>query len=384
MPKQKIEVSVRQAPRKRKKQNLWKTLETHFLNIPIKFQRLIAIILIVASLGTAAGGFTLDKLNLIQFSDGKSVGTEPINPEDDAGLVTEEELASLDYVESYPGLPNGEIYKDKNVVNILLLGTDERTRYFNDNARSDTMMVVSVNKQANTIKLVSIERATGVPILEGQYKGQYDWLTHCFRYGGESLIIKEIQSCFLLDLQGYIRTNIYSFIKLIDAVGGVDVELSPAEVDYINNWYNYEYARYHVDEMGIRTKLQWVNVGWNHLMGPTAMLYARCRQIDNDFGRMSRQRIVIESAFSQIKNLSIPELNNLLNTMLPLVQSNLTKSQMAGLMLEVPSFKNASFDTMVLPEKGTYGRMTGMEGRSLFAPDFEKNVADLKEFLYSY
>ncbi|MBQ8062561.1 MAG: LCP family protein, partial [Clostridia bacterium] len=284
--------------------------------------------------------------------------------------------------DEYPELPKGEAYRDPDVINLLLLGTDERTTRFNSNARSDSMILVSIHTRNHTVKLASFERATGVPILEGEYKGQYDWLTHCFRYGGANLILEEIQACYLLDCSHYVRTNIRAFIKLIDVVGGVDVYLTEAECNYINHWYNFRYASNHVKEMGIRDELHAVAVGRNHLNGATAMLYARCRAIDNDFGRMKRQRTVMQAIFNQIKDLSIPELNNMLNTILPLIQTNFTRGELASLVLEVPDILDGDFETMQLPQNSTFGKMTGMEGRSLFAVDFEKNAADLRTFLY--
>jgi anionic cell wall polymer biosynthesis LytR-Cps2A-Psr (LCP) family protein len=171
-------------------------------------------------------------------------------------------------------------------------------------------------------------------------------------------------------------------MKLIDVVGGVDIYLSDREADYINHWYNYPYATNHVKEMSIRDELHAVGVGKNHLNGATAMLYARCRALDNDFGRMKRQRIVMQAIFNQIKDLSIPELNTMLNTMLPLIQTNFSRGELATLVLEVPEIISSDFETMQLPESGTFGKMAGMEGRSLFAPDYDRNAADLKSFLY--
>lgn len=60
----------------------------------------------------------------------------------------------------------------------------------------------------------------GVPILEGKYKGQYDWLTHTFRYGGADLMMREVRECFKVDVERYIRVNFTTFKKGIDSVGG--------------------------------------------------------------------------------------------------------------------------------------------------------------------
>lgn len=347
-------------------------------------KQILAVCLIFVAMFVSVGGFVLDKMDLVQYDDEVKAVEQDVDADlkDEAAAITAEELKGLQYINDYPGLPDGEVFRDPDVVNILLLGTDERTTRFNTNARSDSMILVSIHTRNHTVKLASFERGTGVPILEGAYRGQYDWLTHCFRYGGADLVMEEIQACYLLDCSHYVRTNIRAFMKLIDVVGGVDIYLSEAEADYINHWYNYKYATNHVKEMSIKNELHSVTVGQNHLTGATAMLYARCRAIDNDFGRMKRQRIVMQAIFNQIKDLSIPELNNMLNTILPLIQTNFTKGELATLALEVPNILDGDFETMQLPESGTFGKMTGMEGRSLFAVNFQKNADDLKSFLY--
>ena len=204
----------------------------------------------------------------------------------------------------------GGMYSSENVTNILLIGTDERSEQFSNNARGDTCMLLSLNKKAGTVKLVSFERGMGVPILDGQYKGQYDWLTHTFRYGGADLMMREIQECFKVEVNRYIRVNLSTFIDGIDAIGGIDIELTQAEADYINHPQG-TYAEYHIAEMKIKDEVQQVKAGMNHLNGATAMLYARCRYIDSDWGRVKRQQKVIQAAVNQVKNLPILNKNHL-------------------------------------------------------------------------
>lgn len=322
----------------------------------------LAIFLAVLVLPVA---FYLDKLNIIQYSDGTETGTV----EDTEDLSFEVEEQDLEYIEGGYGLPSGEVYYNKNVTNILILGTDERTVGFSDNARSDSMMVMSLNTEKDTIKLVSFERGMGVPVLEGEYEGQWDWLTHCFRYGGADLVMKEIKSAFLLDVDQYIRINFTAFKILVDAVGGVDISLTSAEADYINS---------------SSSATATVTSGENHLDGETALVYARCRKIDSDWGRMGRQRKVVVAAIEQMRTLSVSECNALVNELLSCVQTNLTKAELTALLLEAPDLLSSDneVETMAIPKTGTYGSMTGMEGRSLFAVDFETNATLLKEFLY--
>ena len=221
----------------------------------------------------------------------------------------------------------------------------------------------------------------GMPILDGAYKGQYDWLTHTFRYGGANLMMREIRECFKIDVQHYVRANIYTFMQLVDSVGGIDIELTQEEANYINHPEG-TYGEYHIQEMGVADQIQTVTPGVNHLNGATAMLYARCRYIDNDWHRVERQRNVIQAAIYETQNLNILELNSLLDEVLPMVQTNLTEKEITSLMLLAPRYQGITLDQMTIPAAGTYGSMIGMGGRSMFAVDFNQNAKILQSFIY--
>lgn len=326
--------------------------------------KIVAAVIILIILAILIGGFAFvkGKLNLIDYDDGKKeYATIQEGDEDQLDL----DLSGLEQVDPQ-GIPSGEIYKDKNVINVLLLGTDERTKDFSDNARSDSMMLLSINTKDHTAKLVSLERGMGVPILEGPYKGQYDWLTHCFRYGGADLVMKEVRECFRVDVDHFVRVNFFSVESIVDLLGGIDIELTAAEAKYLNGMPGRNFS-----------------AGVSHLDGEAALSYARCRSIDSDWQRVKRQQTVIQACADKLKGSSVSTLNELLNQILPMVQTNFTQGEITKLMLEAPEFLGVEFERMTLPAEGTYGGMTGMGGRSMFAPDFAENAKILREFLYS-
>lgn len=326
--------------------------------------KIVAAVIILIILAILIGGFAFvkGKLNLIDYDDGKKeYATIQEGDEDQLDL----DLSGLEQVDPQ-GIPSGEIYKDKNVINVLLLGTDERTKDFSDNARSDSMMLLSINTKDHTAKLVSLERGMGVPILEGPYKGQYDWLTHCFRYGGADLVMKEVRECFRVDVERFVRVNFTSVESIVDLLGGIDVNLSAAEAEYLNARPGRNYS-----------------AGVCHLDGKAALDYARTREIDSDWQRVKRQQTVIQACADKLKGSSVSTLNELLNQILPMVQTNFTQGEITKLMLEAPEFLGVEFERMTLPAEGTYGGMIGMGGRSMFAPDFAENAKILREFLYS-
>ncbi|MEE0801567.1 MAG: LCP family protein [Gemmiger sp.] len=333
-----------------------------------KVQRvLLIILLVVLLLFLAAFGFYRSKLALLNYSDGVSHG-DTIDESDSETLAEsdamKESTAGLEEKDAVEA--TGDIMSDENVINILLIGTDERTTDgFSDNARGDSCLLLSLDKRNNAVKLVSFERGMGMPILDGEYEGQYDWLTHTFRYGGAALMMKEITECFKVKVDRYIRVNFGTFIKGIDAVGGVDIDLTQEEVTYFNTG-NHE--NFHV--------------GVNHLDGEQALGYARLREIDSDWSRIQRQRRVIQAAWDRVADLSVLQLNTLLDQIFPMVQTNLTDSEITTLLLLAPSLRGATAEQLTIPEAHTYGSMTGMGGRSMFAVDFELNSQALQEFVY--
>ena len=201
----------------------------------------------------------------------------------------------------------------------------------------------------------------GVPILEGEYKGQYDWLTHTFRYGGADLMMREVRECFKVDVERYIRVNFTTFKNGIDSVGGIDITLTAAEAAYVN--FGTVRAIY--------------KEGTNHFDSTAALVYARCRHIDSDWHRIERQRNIIQAVVTKTKDLSVTELNTLLNNVLPLVQTNLTRLEITELLLSAPKYRGVEIKQMTVPISGSYGGMRGLGGRSLFSVDFDTNAKAL-------
>lgn len=161
-------------------------------------------------------------------------------------------------------------------------------------------------------------------------------------------------------------TKADSIYAVIDSVGGIDITLTAAEADYVNTL----------------TKRKSYNEGENHLDSAAVLVYARCRHIDSDWHRIERQRNVIQAVVTKTKDLSVGELNELLNNVLPLVQTNLTRLEITELLLLAPKYRGAEIKQTTIPVSGRYGGMRGLGGRSLFAVDFDTNAKALREFIY--
>lgn len=360
----------------------WKDLWQKFLGLKL-WIRIVAIVLVVVlALGLVAYGYFHSKYRLMNISDGKFAGTEVSAEGDSQDELENEELQSREIEEKQAIEATGEIEEDKAVFNILLIGTDDRTTKFNDNARGDTCILLSINRETNQVHLVSFERAIGVKIPSGEYEGQWDWLTHMFWYGGPYLMTRQIRENFKVDVTKYIRVNIRTFMELVDSVGGVDIDMTEAECNNINHPEG-TFTAGNIKGMHVENEVQQDLVpGINHLNGATAMCYARLRAIDDDWHRVERQRKVILAAVENLKKMSVTELDKLLNNVLPLVQTNLTEGDIASLIPEAATFVNMDYDTTTFPLKHTYGLMDGMCGRKVLALDFETNAEELQNFLY--
>ncbi|MBR2790942.1 MAG: LCP family protein, partial [Eggerthellaceae bacterium] len=282
---------------------------------------LVGLVLVIVGLGY---GYYHGKISLLQFDDGSATLDGTI---DETDAVVIEQAAEMD--QAVADLPLAEPIIDfdtqweytnafdENVINILLLGTDERSKVFTDAARSDTIILMSINLDTGAIKLISIERGMGAPVLEGRYKGEWDWITHIFRYGGADLMMKTVSTCFDLDVHYYIRVNFNTFIQLVDSMGGIDITLTQREADGLNtNIVAYN-----------RDLCDWVHAGENHMNGFLALQYARMRKIDSDWVRVTRQRATIGAIMAKAKSLSVSELDAVLEAVLPLIKTKFTEEE---------------------------------------------------------
>lgn len=367
----------------RPKQSRWRRL-------PRGGRAAVVALGIAVLLAVAAFLYVNGKLDLLRYNDGSVSEMGEIGAEEDQDL----DGTGLTHTEADMAVPEGSPFADEDVLNILLIGTDERTEAvndadafthlnqldgtedtteFSDDARADSMILVSMDIKDHVIRLVSIERGTGVPILLDGYEDQYDWITHTFRYGGPKLTMKTVEECYNIEVDHFVRVNFNSFVQIVNAVGGIDIDITEMEAKALN-WEVPSNSMLIVNH---------VDPGPNHFDGYTALQYARLRKIDNDWKRVERQRTVIKAVLDQVKNASVMELDNLLNTLLPLIQTNFTKTEIAALLVQLPGFLGCDVQQMSLPLQGTYGVRTGMDDRLMYDPDWVVNIKALQDFLYN-
>lgn len=335
-----------------------------------KHKILTTIFLVLILLVATVVGYVVSKLSLIDYDDGTLKEPAGTYPEEFYGEDFQEEtdeegpwvdISGLEEMETYPVIPDVEIQEDDDIVNILLLGTDAYSGKLTDNARSDCMILVSINKTEKTVKLVSLERAMGVYMQTGEKAGEYDLLTHAFRWGGAKLVCDCVEEHLRVEVDHYVRVTFTTVKTVVDAIGGIDMEMTASEVGALVDMYP-----------GLHT-------GMNHLDGKAALSFARLRSIDSDWQRVERQRKVILAAVNALKGASLKQLNDLLDETLPLIQTDMSMLDIADLMLYAPNFLQSQFDQMTIPQAGTYGFKSDIKG---FAVDYELNSQILRDFLY--
>ena len=279
---------------------------------------------------------------------------ETINPED-TDLLDEDDVKVEDEYVYHEG-------QGDHIVNIMLVGQDAREG--ERVQRSDTMMLVTFNLKTRTITLTSLMRDQYVNIPGyGTTK-----LNHAYQYGGMSLMNETLYNHFGIEVDGNFEVDFTGFEKIIDKLGGVEIELTKKEVAYLK-------------EKGFKN----VHEGVNLLSGKPALWYARLRSIDDDYARAERQRNVMMSLFEAYKELNYAEMLSLLHELLPLLRTNMTMSQITGYAMDLyPMLSGATVETLRIPADGTFkgGFVKVAEGLKLWCQydiDFEANREILKK-----
>lgn len=263
------------------------------------------------------------------------------------------------------------ISEESEWMNILFLGDDTRDR--TDYGRTDTMIIVSVNRDSGELKMTSIMRDTYVPF----NKWMENRINAANMYGGPEFAMQVINDNFGLDMTDYIYVNMNDMVTLVDMIGGIDIELTQKEVEYVNQYarsYQREFGRYDGER-----KLE--SAGLCHLNGLLALSYARNRYSDSDWVRVMRQQKVLIAIAEKMQNMEIDELMSLTEEILSLVVTNLDSEMIKDLTYTVMAMELEEVEQFRIPADGAF--YSGMyDGRWLIKPWFKENKELLHEFIY--
>lgn len=261
----------------------------------------------------------------------------------------------------------------EGVTNILLIGSDSRTQ--GDEGRSDAMILLSVSKKTKTIHMTSLLRDMYVEI--PGHEGNR--LNAAYSFGGPELLVQTIKQNLDIEVNRYVVVNFQAFANLVDAAGGVELELSNEEVQWVNAYLNeYNMLR----DMPIDTDyLDGALSGIIHLNGPQALAYSRNRYIGTDFGRTERQRKVLSEVIRKLPLAAVKNPSELINGLFPNLATNLTKSECLKLSLLAGKFLTYDLIQGSIPQEGTY-QNASIRGMAVLEVDFKKNKEYLNRELY--
>lgn len=295
-------------------------------------KKIIAIVLVIAVLTSAVFGYLgynlLDKINYV--------------PSEHSNLY----------------LDQNKLVSDRKVTNILFIGCDDDS---GGTARSDSMMLVSIDRANKKIKLTSFMRDMWVYIPDNDYAK----LNAAFAYGGAGLLMDTIEYNFGIKIDNYAMVDFEIFSSIIDELGGVEVEVTEKEANFIN-----------------RTTRQTVESGKTVLNGDEALVYCRIRYLDSDFMRTKRQRKVMESIVDKIKDSSPFTMYSLAEVILPQVKTDITKGSMILLGLGAIGYMGYDVEQLRIPIDDSYSEQYFGDQLAL-SIDFETNKSALINFIYS-
>ena len=260
------------------------------------------------------------------------------------------------------------VEQSEEVINILLIGQDRREGQ--DRQRSDAMILCTINPKTKTMTLTSFMRDLYVQI-PGYNPNK---MNACYQIGGMSLLTKCVEANFGVQVDGCVEVDFSGFMNLVDLVGGVDIELNQEEADYLNRRGNWDYNNASAGTWNLKA-------GVNRLTGEQAFAYSRIRYVGNgDFERTERQRKVIMALVDQSRDLSISELNDLLESALPMLTTDLTNLEIMGYAARTfPMLKDLQMQTQRIPMDGTWNYAVISDLDVVHIIDMETNLDMLQK-----
>lgn len=306
---------------------------------------LCVILTIILIFGIVVTFFTGSILSMI--------GRLDRNPTDESGNVitspTDESIVSV---------------LDEPILNILFIGQDRREGQ--GVQRSDSMILCTINKEKNTLTMTSFMRDMYVEI-PGHYSNR---INVAYTIGGFQLLDETIEKNFDVDVFHNVEVDVFGFIDVIDALGGIDLELTDEEAAYLNRWGNWDYTN----------DRDWaLHGGVNHLTGTQTVAYCRIRDLGTDFERTNRQRKVLLTVLDDVKSMGVTEAYKFLEKVLPMISTDMSDADILSYALVMlPRLSKLQIISQRIPADGAYSNQT-IDGMMVLVPDLEKN----KELLNS-
>ena len=275
--------------------------------------------------------------------------------------------------------------------NIALFGVDKRAEDEGAYGNSDTAIIASINNDTKEVRLVSLYRDTYMRVDEDEYgNGIYNKCNSAYLRGGPMQAVNMMNTNMDLDIENYVAVDFSAMATVVDCLGGLDIPMSYEEIEHMNN---------HCVETSQQTGMDYTPIekpdpapedqsqilGTYHLNGVQVTAYCRIRQTaSGDQGRTERQRLVLDLLAEKAKSASLTTLNDIVDQVFPLIQTNFSKSQLIRLGTSILTYsmgENSGFPVDYVMGGDLTVPVTGLD--CIIPTTLETNVKYLHEFLFS-
>ncbi len=283
-------------------------------------------------------------------------------------------ITKINYKETGARTRTAGAMSESYVESVLFIGTDGRS--VDDRGRSDSMILVSLNKKTNEIIMTSFLRDSYVNI---PGRGM-DKLNAAYAYGGAELLMDTIERNFNVKIDHYVLVNFTSFASIIDAAGGIDLTLSNEEAEAVNVILVSEVNNL----MGDEPNADFLAGGGKvHLNGKQALCYSRIRYVgNNDFERTQRQRAVMTQLIKKAASSGPSFISKVSKEALPNITSNMTRAKLYTLSLRLPFVLTYDTKQLQIPADGTFWGENVTAG-AVLAMDYASNIEIIEDTVFA-
>ena len=339
---------------------------------------------------------------LLKTDDGK-VDSNYVVIKDTESSDTVDQVAEEERIKAALRKNAASIMNEEGVLNILLIGEDIRDTELDSRGNTDVMMLISLDDNRKRITMTSFLRDT-YTLIPGWNPSK---LNAAYGYGGVELLEATLQQDYAINIDRYVIVNFYSFIEIVEAVGGLDFNVSYTEavamqkpLDEQNNYLKNDHDTGYIDlkqygkdgydiywdEFGPHTVIEYNSEEDNsfdmHLDGNQSLAYARVRYgCGDDYGRTQRQREAIIEMINKAKKLSFSELDSLAEKVAAQVRTDITENEVAGLILNAFDYMSYEINQLQVPAAGTFSNQI-IDGLDCLSVDFTANAQILQQQIY--
>lgn len=315
------------------------------------FLIILAVILVIAAGAVTAGAVyynrMMNKMNIIELPEDTYAYSEPTEVTEAAAVAENTAATTTATTEPTTVVTEPPKATAEDIINVLVVGQSSRAG--EESRMADTTMLVSLNTFDGTVTVFSVLRDSYVklPDYKGHVCGRAKF-TVCYglgyNWGGTAGAMEMTNICmrdnFGVEVDHNIEIDFESFIRVVDLMGGIEIELTEAEAKYLND--DDLYVKYDVEP------------GLQYLDGMAALSYARMRKAegdnDSDIKRSARQRLVIEKLLDKVRDLSLAELQSVADTLLPEITTTMTPGDIVEILTRVlPVFKDLNIVGATIP-----------------------------------